>query len=191
VTDSAAPSPPSPPSRLADPHQVDLAVGYSLALAVACLVTYWLTTDVLAHVHSLSPSDDLLGGMWAVVATIFAYRRSYQQSVGAALSRVAATSVSFVVCLAYLLVLPFSPWGLAALVGVGTLIVTVMGRPDDTVTTAVTTTVTTTVIMVVAAISPHPAWQQPILRLADTVVGVVVGLAAAWISRAVVAGRRR
>jgi uncharacterized membrane protein YgaE (UPF0421/DUF939 family) len=175
VTASAAPP---PPSRLADPHRVRLAVGYSLALAIACLVTYWLTTDVLAHVHSLSPSDDLLGGMWAVVATIFVYRRSSRESVGAALSRVAATSVSFVLCLAYLLVLPFSPWGLAALVGVGTLIVTMMGRPDDTVTTAITTTV----VMVVAAISPHPAWQQPILRLADTVVGVVVGLAAAWIS---------
>jgi hypothetical protein len=25
------------------------------------------------------------------------------------------------------------------------------------------------------------AWQQPILRLADTVVGVVVGVAAAWV----------
>ena len=30
--------------------------------------------------------------------------------------------------------------------------------------------------MVVAAISPQHAWQQPILRLADTVVGAV----AAW-----------
>jgi hypothetical protein len=36
------------------------------------------------------------------------------------------------------------------------------------------------VIMVVAAISPQHAWQQPILRLADTVVGVAVGAAAAW-----------
>jgi uncharacterized membrane protein YccC len=32
----------------------------------------------------------------------------------------------------------------------------------------------------VAEVSPHDAWRQPILRLADTVIGVVVGLAAAW-----------
>jgi uncharacterized membrane protein YccC len=32
-------------------------------------------------------------------------------------------------------------------------------------------------------VSPHDAWQQPILRLADTVIGVAVGLAAAWLVR--------
>ena len=32
-----------------------------------------------------------------------------------------------------------------------------------------------------AEVSPHDAWQQPILRLADTVIGVAVGLAAAWL----------
>jgi multisubunit Na+/H+ antiporter MnhB subunit len=36
--------------------------------------------------------------------------------------------------------------------------------------------------MVVAALSPHNAWRQPILRLIDTAVGVAVGLAVAWLS---------
>ncbi len=40
--------------------------------------------------------------------------------------------------------------------------------------------ITTAGIMVVAAVTPKPAWQQPILRLADTVVGVAVGALAAW-----------
>jgi hypothetical protein len=31
--------------------------------------------------------------------------------------------------------------------------------------------------MVVAAISPVDAWQQPLLRLADTIVGIAVGVA--------------
>jgi len=30
-------------------------------------------------------------------------------------------------------------------------------------------------------VSPQHAWQQPILRLADTAVGVVIGVAAAWL----------
>jgi len=38
-----------------------------------------------------------------------------------------------------------------------------------------------TVVLVVAAVSPQHAWQQPILRLADTVIGVAVGVAAAWL----------
>jgi hypothetical protein len=33
--------------------------------------------------------------MWAVIATVFVYRSSYQQSVTAALSRTAATSLRF------------------------------------------------------------------------------------------------
>jgi hypothetical protein len=36
--------------------------------------------------------------------------------------------------------------------------------------------------MVVAAVSPNHAWKQPILRLVDTIVGVVVGVVGAWIS---------
>jgi hypothetical protein len=36
--------------------------------------------------------------------------------------------------------------------------------------------------MVAAALNPHAAWEQPILRLVDTVVGVAVGLAASYVS---------
>jgi uncharacterized membrane protein YccC len=117
--------------------------------------------------------------MWAVVATVFVFRYSYEQSVGAALSRIAATSVSFVLCLVYLLIVPFDPWGMAALIGIGAVVVTLIGRPEDTVTTGITTAV----VMVVAAISPHNAWQQPILRVIDTAIGVAVGVAAAWVGR--------
>ena len=52
-----------------------------------------------------------------------------------------------------------------------------VGRPEDVVTTGITTAV----VMVVTAISPHDAWHQPILRLFDTVVGMSVGLAGAWL----------
>jgi hypothetical protein len=51
---------------------------------------------------SLSRDDDLLGGMWAVAATVFLHRYSYQ-SVGAALSSMGATSLSFALSLALLL----------------------------------------------------------------------------------------
>jgi uncharacterized membrane protein YccC len=146
-------------------------------LAVACLVTYELVTRLLSHVYSVSPADNMLGGMWAVIATVFVCRDSYQQSVAAAVSRMAATVVSFALCLIYLIFLPFHAWALALLVGLSALAVMLIGRPGD----AVTAGVTTAVILVVAAISPHDAWRQPILRLADTVVGVAVGVAAAWV----------
>ena len=161
-------------------HQVErqripTAVRHSLALGIASAISYLLTTRVLSRVHSLSPADDLLGGMWAVIATVFVYRITYRQSVGAALSRMAATVVSFGLVLIYLMLFPFHPLGLAALIGTGTFVLMVMGRDDLVVTTGITTAV----VMVVAALSPHDAWQQPILRLADTLVGVAIGVAAA------------
>jgi hypothetical protein len=146
-------------------------------LAISCVISYWLITHILANTYSISRDDDLLGGMWAVAATIFVYRYSHAESVRAALSRMAATSVSFVLCLVYLLIFPFHVWGMAALIGIGAIVVTTMGRPDDTITTGITIAV----VMVVAALSPHDAWRQPILRVADTAVGVAVGVAAAWL----------
>src|SRR4029077_494839 len=115
---------------------------------------------------------------WAVVATVFVFRNGCEQSFRAALIRMAATSLRFVLCLIYLLLFPFHFVGMAALVGIGAVVMSLLGRPDDIITTGITTTV----VMVVAAMNPTDAWHQPILRMIDTVVGVVVGLVGAWLS---------
>jgi uncharacterized membrane protein YccC len=153
-------------------------ISHAVALAIACLISYAVITQVLAGVYSVSREDDLLGGMWAVVATIFVYRESYQSSVRAALSRMSATVLSFALCLVYLLVLPFHPLGMAALIGIGTAVLILVDRSEDIITTGITTAV----VMVVAGISPEHAWRQPILRLVDTNIGMAVGIATAWIS---------
>ncbi len=87
--------------------------------------------------------------------------------------------------LAYLLYLPFHAWALAALIGLSAVAVTLIGRPGDAVTAAITTAV----VMVVAELSPHDAWQQPILRLAETTTGVAVSAAAAWIGLRIIHSR--
>jgi uncharacterized membrane protein YccC len=162
-------------------REVRLSVFESVLLAVACLVSYWLVVELLPHVHSISRPDDIVGGMWAAIATIFVSRSSYQESLAAGISRVAATLVSFVVCLVYLSFLPFHPWALALLIGVSALVPMLIGRPGDAATAAITTAV----LLALAGVIPQRAWEQPIFRLADTVVGVVVGVAAAWLSRRV------
>jgi hypothetical protein len=47
---------------------------------------------------------------------------------------------------------------MAALIGIGAIDVTMMARPDDTITTSITTVV----VMVVPAIGPHDDWREPI-----------------------------
>jgi hypothetical protein len=159
-------------------HRVSrVAVLDSVILAIACLITFMLVTDVLTRVYHLSRADDLIGGLWAVIATVFVFKDTYQHSVSAAVTRIAATGVSLVLCLAYLAFLPFRTWALPVLIGLSVLVVYLIGRPGDATTAAITTAV----VLVASAVSPQHPWQQPILRLADTVIGVAVGVAAAWL----------
>ena len=179
----------SAPVATRDARRTDLRATavHSVALAAACYVSYWLTTDVLSQLHSLSAADDKLGGLWAVIATVFVYRTTHQQDVGVAVSRSIATLLSFALCLAYLAILPSTPLGMAVLIGIATLLCTLVGRPED----AVTAGITTAVVMVVAAVTPHDAWQEPILRLADTAIGIAVGLAAALVGSRLTTFRTR
>lgn len=161
------------------PHlrQTIEAVPHAILLALSCLLTYWLITSILGRAHFISRHDDLLGGMWAVVATLFVYHDCYAQSLSAAFMRMAATSMSFVLCFVYLLIFPFHALGMTALIFIGAVTVALVDRPEAGITTGITTTV----VMVVAGLSPDKPWLEPILRLLDTIVGVAVGLAAARI----------
>jgi uncharacterized membrane protein YccC len=150
-------------------------VFYALNMGIACLITYWIITHTLSRF--VDESSDFLGGMWAVVATVFVFRETHLQSLSAGIARLIATCVSFALCLLYLLLFPFTPVGMAALIAIGTVVIALLGRRDDIVTVGITTAV----VMVVAAMSPVDAWQQPLLRLADTVVGIAVGVACKWV----------
>lgn len=152
---------------------------YGTGLGLAALVSYELTTRVLTNAIS-SRDDQMLGGMWSVAATLFVCRQSYVESVRASLSRTAATSLSFILCLGYLMFFPFSSSGMAVLIAIGAVIMIMIGRPGDVITASITTAV----VMVVAGITPQHAWHQPILRLLDTLIGIGVGITAAWIGKA-------
>lgn len=152
------------------------AMVQSIVLGVACLITYVLVTEVRSRVYSASRADDLIGGLWAVISTIFVLRTSYQESVAASVSRVASTSISFGLCLVYLIFLPSNAVAVAGLIAVSALVVLLLGQPANLLTACVSTAV----VMVVAVVEPQHAWQQPILRLIDTIVGVAIGVAFAW-----------
>jgi uncharacterized membrane protein YccC len=158
--------------------QTRVAVAESAVLGLSCLLTFWLASDVFTRLYVDSPDSDLLGGMWAALATIVVSRASFRESLAAGVSRMAATAISFVICLVYLLFLPFHRWAFALLVGVSALVGLLTGRRGDATTAAITTAV----VLVVSAISPVDPWQQPILRFVDTVIGVIVGVATAWLS---------
>jgi uncharacterized membrane protein YccC len=150
-----------------------LSVGdvvYSVSMAIASAISYWIMTYALSGL--VGGATDYLGGMWATVATIFVFRDTRMASLSAGAHRFMATCVSFALCEIYFLIFPFKAVGMAALLGIGTLILMILGRREDIVTTAITTVV----VMVVAAVDPRTASLQALLRLLDTVVGIAVGL---------------
>ena len=51
---------------------------YALDMAMACFISYWLMTHILSGV--VAKDSDLLGGMWAVVATIFVFGETRARS---------------------------------------------------------------------------------------------------------------
>ena len=127
---------------------------------------------------ALERQADPIGGMWAAISTAFVFRDSRQHSLAAGLSRLIATSVSFALCLSYLCLFSPTIWGMAMLLAVGTLLMMIMNRTEDVVTTGVTTIV----IMVVALKTTTNAWEQPLFRLVDTVVGIAMGVAGQWMA---------
>jgi uncharacterized membrane protein YccC len=154
------------------------ALTQGAVLTVACLVAYMLATQTVTRLYLAPRTDDLIGGLWAVIAAIFVCRDSVEHSLGAAVTRTLATLVSFTLCLIYLIFLPFHVWAMAVLIGLSAFVTIAVGRSGD----AVTAGITTAVVMVSAAVSPDQAWRQPILRCVDTAIGVTVGVAAVWLS---------
>ena len=159
-------------------RHTDQAISHGVLLAVCCLLSYKIIIVLLTVSRFVPRDDELLGGMWAVVATIFVFRRCYEESANAALMRASATLFSFGLCLIYLLIFPFRPWGMVALIAIGAIVLEAIGRSEDVITACITTAV----VLVVSGISPEHAWKQPILRLIDTAVGIVVGIAGGWIA---------
>ncbi len=161
------------------------AIGHGIALGVSCLVTSGLTLALYRHVHFVAQANALLGVMWATIATVFVQHISYTSTLNSVVSRMLATIISVVLCLVYLLLFPFHIWGLALVIALGAIATTLVGRPNEQITTGITTTV----VLVVGAILPEHRWEQPILRLVETVIGAAVGVAGGWLEAKLMAQR--
>jgi uncharacterized membrane protein YgaE (UPF0421/DUF939 family) len=151
-------------------------VVHAVNLAITTFIAYAITTSI-TPLFMHRPAEPV-GILWTVISAVFVFRDTREHSLSAGISRLFATCVSFVLCLVYLLLLPANPLGMAILIAIGTLLLMLAGRREEIGLLAITTAV----VLIVAAENPQTAWQQPLLRLADTVAGVVVGMACKWIA---------
>ena len=151
-------------------------VVHAVNLAITTFIAYALTTSI-TPLLTQRPAQPV-GILWTVISAVFVFRDTREHSLSAGLSRLFATCVSFALCLVYLLLFPANPLGMAIVIAIGTLLMTLANRRDEIGLLAITTAV----VLIVAAENPQTAWQQPFLRLADTIAGVTVGIACKWIA---------
>jgi uncharacterized membrane protein YgaE (UPF0421/DUF939 family) len=149
---------------------------HAVNLAITTFIAYALTTSV-TPLLTQRPAQPV-GILWTVISAVFVFRDTREHSLSAGSSRLFATCVSFALCLVYLLLFPANPLGMAIVIAIGTLLMTLANRRDEIGLLAITTAV----VLIVAAENPQTSWQQPFLRLADTVAGVTVGIACKWIA---------
>jgi uncharacterized membrane protein YccC len=160
--------------RLKSHEPSNREVAYAAGMGVACLVTYWVMTTLLLGLTGTSSTPVAI--IWAVISAAFVYKDTRSHSLSAGISRLIGTLISVVLCLAYLSLFRASAVGMAILLAIGTIFTTWLDRPGEIGVTAITTAV----VMIVATSEPQDAWQQPLLRLLDTVVGIIVGVFCKW-----------
>jgi uncharacterized membrane protein YgaE (UPF0421/DUF939 family) len=149
---------------------------HALDLAITTFITYTLVTSITPFITH-KPAQPV-GILWAVISAVFVFRDTREESLSAGMARLFATGVSFALCIVYLLLFPANPLGMAILIAIGALVMTLLDRRDEIGLVAITTAV----VLIVAAENPQVAWQQPLLRLIDTVAGVAVGMTCKWIA---------
>jgi uncharacterized membrane protein YgaE (UPF0421/DUF939 family) len=131
-------------------------IAYAVDMSIACLITYLVAAFFLPYLAGRPITS--VGILWAVISTVFVCKDTRSHSLSAGISRLMATMISLTLCLSYLLLLPISFFGMAALIFIGTLVTTSLGRREEIGLTAITTAV----VMLVAASDPQNAWQQPL-----------------------------
>ena len=102
---------------------------YAVDMTIACAISYAVITQLLAGF--VNEANTQLGGMWAVVATVFVFRETRASTLSAGAARFIATCVSFALCLIYLLIFPVTGPGIAVVIGLGTVAMMMMGRQED------------------------------------------------------------
>lgn len=154
-------------------------VGTQLLLGATCVLVFWLTWNVIGSIAQESTQSRAVGTIWAVVSTIFVFHDTAADRRQLLERRIAATLLAFALCELYLLVLPFSIWGLGVMVALSGIAATLIGRPGDAGTAAITTAV---ILIASSLTQPNLVLFQPLLRLIDTILGAGINVlvASGW-----------
>ena len=142
------------------------AVENALVAFLAYLGGYYFTAIFYA------PSA-ALGGLWALISGIVVLQATRRETWTSAWLRVIGTCIGAAISAIYLLLLPYSPVGMALTIGVTVLLCQFIGIPDHARLAALTVAV----IMVISGLHPeyNPLFNA-LLRFMESAIGTVLAV---------------
>ncbi len=146
------------------------AIRIAFQIALASFVSYLLGFYFTDLFHAESAS---IGGLWAAISSIVVLQASRHDTWSSALLRVIGTAIGAVISAAYLIVLPFNPFGIAVSIFVAVLLCHAIRVPDHARLAA------STVAVVIVTASIHPALDPIVnaaLRLSESFIGTVMAV---------------
>ena len=157
------------------PYAVRIAIQDALVCLLAYLAGFYFT-------RTLYGSEMQIGALWSVISGIVVLQATRRDTMATAWLRTLGTLIGSIISAVYLLLLPFSPIGMALSIGITILLCHVCRVPDHARLAAITVAV----IMVVSAAYPH---MNPLvnagLRFGESCIGTALAVLAvlAWPER--------
>jgi len=153
---------------------LSIAFQYAIISLLAFLISYYSVSAIERESSSLQTT----GAMWAMISGIIVLQETRQSTLDTASRRIFASFVGAVLSFVYLSFLPFSPLGMAFMIGITILLCTSLKIRDHARLAALTVGV----IMIFSTISPDQSpFVNASLRFGEVIVGSVVAVVIEWI----------
>jgi uncharacterized membrane protein YccC len=152
---------------------VHIAVQYALVSLLAFVIAEQITV-IMQGTADLAP----VGALWAMISGIIVMQETRKSTLDSAWLRILGSFAGAVISAAYLVFLPFSPLGMAVLIGITVLICQALGAPGH----ARLASLTVAVVMVISSVNPEIS---PVLnaatRFVEVIIGSVIAVAIVWV----------
>lgn len=148
-----------------------MATAKSIAVLVSYLVGFYLT-------GTFHNESRYFGAMLAAIASVVALQSDLKTSIKQGWMRVLGTFIGAVIATLYLLFFPFSLLGFITTVFLLEIVCMALSIPDN----GKMATIALIVIMLISQKNPEiPPIVNSSLRFLETTVGVLIGIAIAWL----------
>jgi uncharacterized membrane protein YccC len=152
---------------------VHTAVQYALVSLLAYVIASYAS-------FSMQRTADLalIGALWAMISGIVVMQETRKSTLNSAWLRILGSLAGAIISAIYLSFLPFSPVGMAVLIGVTVLVCQGFGIPGH----ARLASLTVAVVMVVSAINPEISpLVNAAARFIEVIIGSLVAVAVVWV----------